>query len=190
MGNQFAVLEIEEIRNENVVVVQKQIQANSNAMVVQKNWAVEEPNNQLVVVEYGNNQTPTPSTTPTGKTLNAAAPEFNPTSPRTGVSKDGNKDSSIDKVKEKFAPNKESTSQWVQRTFGGNLVATNTSCQEIPSQDSFDANKLVKESGKIQLGEGKLWSHQTKEDSEENELLGDEEDSDAEDITEDDQDGE
>lgn len=77
-----------------------QIQANNNASVVQKNEGDHEANNQLVVVEDGNNRTPRPSPVLTGKTLNPAAPTFNPSSPRTGVSKEGKKGSSGVKAKD------------------------------------------------------------------------------------------
>lgn len=52
------------------------------------------------------------------KKLNPKAPVFNPNEQRNR---------SEDQVQ------KESTAQWVNITFGGNLVTTNKSCQEIPS---------------------------------------------------------
>lgn len=61
---------------------------------------------------------------------------------------------------------RESTSQWVNTTFGQD-VTTNQSCQEIPSQnvDSTATSEL----DRIQVDASKLWSDQAEEDSEEGE---------------------
>nr|XP_016509082.1 PREDICTED: uncharacterized protein LOC107826604 [Nicotiana tabacum] len=96
VGNKSAVFEVEEDGHVNTTV-----------------GGDNEANNQLVVVEDSNNRTHIPSPVTIGKTLNAAAPKFNPKSPGTGVSKEGNNGNSIDKVKDTFATNKESTSQWL-----------------------------------------------------------------------------
>lgn len=130
-----------------------------------------EDNNQLALVE----QSPiirslTANTTITGK-LNPEAAVFNP------------KPAGNDGVKEKLFvyptsmehPDngvKESTAQWVNKNFGGNLVTTNQSCQEIPSQ-TIDTNataKIHQETDRLQLSCGKLWSDQIEELSEEGEI--------------------
>lgn len=64
---------------------------------------------------------------------------------------------------------KESTAQWVQRAFVGTRVTVNTSCQEISSQEIYVVEELGKQSGQMQLGEGKLWCDQVEEHSEEKE---------------------
>ncbi|OIT27687.1 hypothetical protein A4A49_22501 [Nicotiana attenuata] len=81
---------------------------------------------------------------------------------------------------------KESTATWVSRTFNENLVATNQSCQDIPSQATeIDAAlKLTNVNGNLQLDGRKIWSQQVEEDPEEGELpegaIGEEESSDEE----------
>ncbi|OIT26351.1 hypothetical protein A4A49_28016 [Nicotiana attenuata] len=91
------------------------------------------------------------------KSLNPKAPEFNPTG----------------KGSNEEVP-KDSTSQWVSRTFGqaanANLVATIQSCQEIPSQDTFATGDVDKNIDKTKLG-GKLWADQLEEDSKEGEIV-------------------
>lgn len=67
----------------------------------------------------------------------------------------------------------ESTSQWVNRNFGsGNVVATNRSCQDIPSQNTNTVNSFEEptESERLLLTEGKLWEEQIEEGSEEGEI--------------------
>lgn len=59
--------------------------------------------------------------------------------------------------------NKESTAQWVQRTFNANTVATNTSCQDTPSQDSRVEGELAKKLEKIQAVGAKIRSESVKE---------------------------
>lgn len=158
----------------------QQVQIANEFAILEVDEGENNENKQLVLVEESNEQMSSrhhPNTTPV----------FNSTSPGTGVSIEGNK--GISQVKDKKNPstNKESTSQWVQRTFGANLVTTNTSCQEIHSQNTLEADAMIKESGRIQLGQGNLWSDQIEEDSEEDNLFGDEEDSD--DLPEEDQEG-
>lgn len=63
--------------------------------------------------------------------------------------------------------NKESTTQWVQRTFAGNNVTINTFCQEVLSQETHIIAELGKQAGPVHLGEGKLWCDQEEEHSEE-----------------------
>ncbi|XP_019257603.1 PREDICTED: uncharacterized protein LOC109235805 [Nicotiana attenuata] len=81
---------------------------------------------------------------------------------------------------------KEATTAWVNRIFAEKIVATNQSCQDIPSQDTeVDATiKEVNANERLQISGGKLWDAQTEEDSEEGELpegaSGEEESSDEE----------
>lgn len=55
---------------------------------------------------------------------------------------------------------------------GGNLVATNRSCQEILSQNADTTNSFEEpmEKERLQLSGGKLWTDQIEEDSEEGEI--------------------
>lgn len=74
-----------------------------------------------------------PNPTLTGKSLNLAAPFYKPTSPRIEASMDINKGGVERSGKENNqATLKESTAQWVNRAFGGN-VTTNISCQDVLS---------------------------------------------------------
>lgn len=73
----------------------------------------------------------------------------------------------------------------MQRTFTANAAATNTSCQEIPSQDTRREGELAKKSVKVQASDigsemfkdndrvqwsgGRLWANQIEEDTEEGE---------------------
>lgn len=170
-------------------VIQKQPQAKDDA-VIQKNGAVSQNNNQVALVAEGDNQSALNSPFPSGKPLNPAAQKFNPITIGTGGSHKGNKGSAGTKGKENIAANKEATTQWVQQTFAENLVATNTSCQEVPFQESLEPNMFNKEPGKLHIGEVKVWTEQIEEDSEEGEFLGNEDCSEDLNKAEDDQDGE
>lgn len=69
-------------------------------------------------------------------------------------------------------------------------MATNTSCQEVPFQESLEPNMFNKEPGKLHIGEVKVWTEQIEEDSEEGEFLVNEDCSENLNKAEDDQDGE
>ncbi|OIT08904.1 hypothetical protein A4A49_58921, partial [Nicotiana attenuata] len=90
------------------------------------------------IVEVGNKSTVNPA-----KKLNHTAAVFTPKS--TGIGSTTNKE---DNEKHKSMNNemvednqKDSTVAWVNRAFNANIVATNQSCQEVPSQATeIDAN--------------------------------------------------
>ncbi|OIT19230.1 hypothetical protein A4A49_57753, partial [Nicotiana attenuata] len=67
---------------------------------------------------------------------------------------------------------RESTTSWVNRAFNSNVVATNQSCQDVPSQATeIDATlKNINDIDGIQADGRKIWSQQVEEDSEEGEL--------------------
>lgn len=109
--------------------------------------------------------------------LNPVAPAFNPNSNEIASSKKGNNFKSTgnengDRLVAHQGVPKESTAQWVNRTFVGN-VTTNQSCQEIPSQsvDVTAVDGMSKGDERLQFSGGKLWCYQVEDDSEERELL-------------------
>ncbi|OIT19316.1 hypothetical protein A4A49_58484, partial [Nicotiana attenuata] len=67
---------------------------------------------------------------------------------------------------------RDSTVDWVNRAFNANTVATNQSCQEVPSQATeIDANlRNINITEDIQAEGRKIWSQQVEEDSDEGEL--------------------
>ncbi|OIS97324.1 hypothetical protein A4A49_02689 [Nicotiana attenuata] len=130
-----------------------------------------EENNQLVVVEDNSPARILADNIPAPKKLNPTAAVFTPKS--TGVEstsrrvKEGNVNDKEKAIVE--GAQKESTATWVSRTFNENLVATNQSCQEIPSQATeIDATlTLTNVNGNLQLDGRKIWSQQVEEDPEE-----------------------
>lgn len=148
----------------------QQIQVANKFIALEDQDGEDVENNQLMVIEES---TEARSPNLTG-TLNPKAAEFTPKSVGIGSSAKKGKNSKRTGNGSVVAKGvqKESTAAWVNRTFAGNIVATNQSCQEIPSEATeFDAS--VKESNvneRLQLSGGKLWSAQTEEDSEEGEL--------------------
>ncbi|OIS95636.1 hypothetical protein A4A49_58716, partial [Nicotiana attenuata] len=118
------------------------------------------------------NNSPKKNHNGSGKSLNPTAPIFSPTAPTNQT------------VNEEVR-NAKSTAAWVQRAFVGNTVGINTSCQDIPSQDTRVEGELAKMSAKVnatdavprdgefksservQRSGGKLWSNQIEEDPEE-----------------------
>lgn len=123
--------------------------------------------------------------TRTEKRLNSVAPTASPNS--VGVVAQNECEESRSKGRNTDEKSrKETTTQWVQRTFNGNVVATNTSCQDIPSQDTRVEGQLVKNTKneltvdakfekfrsneRIKWSGGRLWADQTEEDSEEGEI--------------------
>ncbi|OIT19349.1 hypothetical protein A4A49_64453, partial [Nicotiana attenuata] len=93
----------------------------------------EDDNNQLEMVEV-NKIAGTPDKYT--KRLNAKAAQFTPKS--TGVGSTTIREKELQHKEEENAKvkdvQKESTAAWVSKTFMKNVVATNQSCQEIPSQ--------------------------------------------------------
>ncbi|OIT29667.1 hypothetical protein A4A49_60295, partial [Nicotiana attenuata] len=133
-------------------------------------------NNQLVVVEENSKEkSPAQSNKSTGK-LNPSAPTFRPAASRINSSKVGDKTKASDagkgdKITTEQGGIKESIAQWVGRTFADN-VATNQSCQEIPSQsvDFTAIDGITEGDEREQLNGKKLWLQQIEEDTEEGEL--------------------
>ncbi|OIS97327.1 hypothetical protein A4A49_60563, partial [Nicotiana attenuata] len=133
-------------------------------------------NNQLVVVEDNSKEkSPAQSIKSTGK-LNPSAPTFRPAASGIDSSKIGDKTKASDagkgdKITTEQGGIKESTAQWVGRTFADN-VATNQSCQEIPSQsvDFTAIDGITEGDEREQLNGKKLWLQQIEEDTEEGEL--------------------
>ncbi|OIT38083.1 hypothetical protein A4A49_60368, partial [Nicotiana attenuata] len=122
----------------------------------------------------------------TARKLNPAAPEFNLNSAGIG-STNGGADSNTRGGGQEEIRGKESTAQWVQRAFNGNAggitVGVNTSCQDIPSQDTLVDKELAsnpeiqtndtvfpKVNEKVQWSGGKLWSNLREEDSDADEV--------------------
>lgn len=89
-------------------VIQKQPQTKDD-VVIQKNGAVSQNNNQVALVAEGDNQSALNNHFPSGKPLNPAAQKFNPITIGTGGSHKGNKGSACTKGKENIAANKEAT---------------------------------------------------------------------------------
>ncbi|OIT22329.1 hypothetical protein A4A49_58094, partial [Nicotiana attenuata] len=146
--------------------------------------------NQLALVEPTTNQeSPIKKANETGR-LNVDAPAFNPNSSGIVASNVGNSDKPTENGKGDLLVadqnvTKESTVQWVDRTFIGN-VQTNQSCQEVPSQsvDLIAVDGISKDGERLQISRNKVWSQQAEEDSEEGELpdgaCGEEESTDEE----------
>ncbi|OIT29267.1 hypothetical protein A4A49_17178 [Nicotiana attenuata] len=137
----------------------KQVQVANKFAVLEVVDEEDEPNNQLALVEavntptnpvngnQGENQQQPKATTPNTGTLNLAAPAFNLN--LSGIGSSNVRVNSSPKSKSKEVPKtKESTAQWVERTFnantGGGIVGINTSCQDIPSQDTMVDKELDK----------------------------------------------
>ncbi|XP_016484601.1 uncharacterized protein LOC107805125 [Nicotiana tabacum] len=143
----------------------QQVQTTNNFAILEIEEGDKEDNNQLVLVEISNvdrSHKVSPRVTKNGTPrsaikLNPKASVFNPN------------DKGIETV---CQLQKESTTQWVSRNFGGGLVSTNRSCQQIPSQtvDTAKSIALLMEEVKQQASGGKLWSEQIEEDSEEGEI--------------------
>ncbi|OIS95635.1 hypothetical protein A4A49_04517 [Nicotiana attenuata] len=175
-----------------VVAATQQIQITNMFAALEGNDGANEDNNQLVVVE--DNSTAIPATnSPIVKKLNPTAAVFTPKSTGVGSTsmrgKENNPNEKNNTIVEGMQ--KESTAVWVSRTFNEKIVATNQSCQEIPSQTTeIDAVfKVDNVKGNLQLDGRKVWSQQVEEDQEEGELpegaSGEEESSDEENDQED-----
>nr|XP_009618481.1 uncharacterized protein LOC104110653 [Nicotiana tomentosiformis] len=148
VGNKFAVLEVEEIGNENLTMVQKQIQVDNNVVVVQNNGGDHEANNQLVVIEDGNNRTLRPSPVPTGKTLvnaNNVQKHPNPTPKDTRII--------LNPKTPSFIP----TSSEINATKEANVT----------KKDNHDHELLEEE---INFTGGRLWCDHEEDDSDEGDL--------------------
>ncbi|OIT20147.1 hypothetical protein A4A49_65944, partial [Nicotiana attenuata] len=122
------------------------------------------------VVEVGNK-----STVNSTMKLNHTVAVFTPKS--TGI---GSTTSKEDTEKHKSKNNEtvednqgDSTIAWVNRAFNANTVATNQSCQEVPSQATeIDATlRNINVTEDIQAEGRRIWSQQVEEDSDEGELL-------------------
>ncbi|OIT19121.1 hypothetical protein A4A49_64161, partial [Nicotiana attenuata] len=121
------------------------------------------------IVEVGNK-----STVNSTMKLNHTAAVFTPKS--TGI---GSTTSKEDTEKHKSKNNemvednqRDSTVAWVNRAFNANTVATNQSCQEVPSQATeIDATlRNINVTEDIQAEGRRIWSQQVEEDSDEGEL--------------------
>ncbi|OIT28157.1 hypothetical protein A4A49_27711 [Nicotiana attenuata] len=114
--------------------------------------------------------------TPKQKELNPNASVFTPKSTGVASSKRGNVENVGENrtlAKEGTNKGKESTAQWVNRTFPVLNVTTNQYCQELPSQ-SLDTNMIPEQENlkdKVTFVGGRLWGQQHEEESDEGEFL-------------------
>ncbi|XP_070015217.1 uncharacterized protein [Nicotiana sylvestris] len=133
-------------------------------------------NNQLAIVEVNASQnSPVQNSNEAGR-LNPAAPAFRPTDFGIASSKVGNTPNSKeagkgDRVTIDQGVPKETTAQWVGRTFVNN-TATNQSYQDVHSQSMkfTGIDGIVEGDEGLQLDGKKLWHQQTEVDSEEGEV--------------------
>ncbi|OIT03570.1 hypothetical protein A4A49_57545, partial [Nicotiana attenuata] len=166
--NKYAVLEDAkdgDVQGKQLAIIEEMalgaVQSDPKSPGKGKNGAVQ--NNQQQVTTF------------TGR-LNPAAQEFNPNSAGIESTNGGANGKEI-------PMGRETTSQWVKRAFKANDVGTNTSCQEIPSQDTMVDRELANnpeiqanDIPVLKVGErdqrigGRLWSDQRKIDSEEDEV--------------------
>ncbi|OIT21953.1 hypothetical protein A4A49_35477 [Nicotiana attenuata] len=126
--------------------------------------------NQLAIVEEGDVQN-----TPTQKVLNPDAAVFTPKSTGVASSKRGNVQPNGEKNLSKPAADggKETTLQWVNRTFPDPKVTTNQSCQEITFQ-SLDTSIIPEQENlkdRVNFTGGRLWDQKHEEESDEGEFL-------------------
>ncbi|OIT24175.1 hypothetical protein A4A49_33958 [Nicotiana attenuata] len=171
--------------------VVQQIQTANKFAALQEDDGEINKENQLAIVEEPVDQRSPIKNNKKAGLLNPAAAVF---TPRSGVASskrgkgadhsgvDGVAKAANSAVIEKIP--KESTTQWVSRTFADN-IATNQSCQEIPSQSiEFDAVERVSKNERLQISGNKLWHEQTEEESDEGEVpfgaIGEEESADEE----------
>ncbi|OIT25809.1 hypothetical protein A4A49_26628 [Nicotiana attenuata] len=148
----------------------QQIQTTNKFAVLQEE---EESNagSQVAIVEEFEVQN-----TPIQKKLNPAAAGFTPKS--TGVAssnrgKEVNLKEAGNLAKVPTERGKESTAQWVNRTFPLPNVTTNHSCQEFPSQ-SLDASVIPEQEclkDRVNFVGGRLWDDQHEEETDEGEFL-------------------
>lgn len=139
----------------------KQVQIGNKFAFLEMLDEEEEADNQLVLVGEKGQHSRTVSTLPDGKHNLAqqsqkpnptTARRLNPTAPIINStlamieSKKARPDISPIGISNEEPRNKESTTQWVQRTFNGSIVAINTSCKYIPSQDTHVEGQLAKQS--------------------------------------------
>lgn len=168
----------------------KQVQVANKFAVLEVIDEEDEPGNQLALVEAS----ATPKAPGNGNqderqkhtgNLNPAAPAFTPNSSGIGSANDRVNTSPKGKAKE-IHKTKESTAQWVERTFntktGEGSVGINISYQDIPSQDTMVDKELAKSPAlpdgtkfptlqeRVQWRGGRLWSDQREEDSEADEV--------------------
>ncbi|XP_070017818.1 uncharacterized protein [Nicotiana sylvestris] len=151
--NQFAVLEIENGEtnegNQLAVVEESPVQKTTGNNDIQQNNCTAGVENELEEQEFDFSTrqmvqkvtSPSSSRRQSSKTqpkkLNHAAPTFNPTAIRNHAA---NRESIADCVQQHLGNEQHfdnySTAQWVQEAFKNNVVQVNTSCQDIPSQDT------------------------------------------------------
>ncbi|OIT03716.1 hypothetical protein A4A49_24121 [Nicotiana attenuata] len=156
----------------NVTTTQQFQLANKFAVLGNKEGETDEAN-QLALVNPINVSSPTAATQANGRSLNATAPAFDLKASGTKARKERNGTKEAEYTGEKTQEQrKESTSQWVNRTFALNNVTMNQSCQEIPSQatdpEEIAEQELLKK--KVNWTGGKLWNNQTEEDPDEGDL--------------------
>ncbi|OIT26542.1 hypothetical protein A4A49_58912, partial [Nicotiana attenuata] len=169
-------------------VAEQSVQTTNKFVVLEVQEDENNKNNQLALVEDNSKKNSPVQKTNESENLNLNVQVIKPTVSRIASSKVDNQANLNEGRKgdkemvEQCVP-KEATAHWVSRTFGGN-VATNQSCQEIPSQSwEFTAIDRIPEGDeREQLNGKKLWHQQTEVDSEEGELpdgaTGEEESSD------------
>ncbi|OIT26694.1 hypothetical protein A4A49_55970, partial [Nicotiana attenuata] len=145
----------------------QQIQTSNMFAVLEVQEDDDAGRNQLV--EVGNK-----STVNSNMNLNLTAAVFTPKS--TGIGSTASKEDTEkhkNKNDEMVEDNqRDSTVAWVNRAFNANTVATNQSCQEIPSQATeIDATlRNINATKEVQAEGRKIWSQQVEEDSDEGEL--------------------
>ncbi|OIS99804.1 hypothetical protein A4A49_62734, partial [Nicotiana attenuata] len=156
--------------------VDQQIQIANQFVALQEDDGEANDGNQFAIVEDPMGQRSPVQNTKEAGLLNAVATEF---TPRSGVASSKRGKGADPRRAENVANTnmplvekgtKESTTQWVSRTFADN-VATNQSCQDIPSQSiEFDVVDKMPKNEQLQIAGNKLWLEQTEEDFEEGEL--------------------
>lgn len=138
VGNKFALLGVEE----EVAVGDSEVQESIGGQetVQNKLLAVIDEVQEVIQLDKvspvkGGNQgkchSPKNNNTGSGKMLNPSAPKFNPMANGQQLATVGVRIN-------------ETTADWVQRTFGGNVADINTSCQDIPYQDTRVEGELAK----------------------------------------------
>ncbi|OIS98068.1 hypothetical protein A4A49_06560 [Nicotiana attenuata] len=153
--------------------VNRQIQVVNKFAVLENEESDVDGANQVATVNTNNISSPNATSQVSGRSLNAAAPVFYPISNGKKTRKENNGIKDAVHIGEKSnGQGKESTAQWVSRTFAVNNVIMNQSCQEIPSQatdpEELAEHELLKQ--KVNWTGGRLWSNQTEEDPDEGDL--------------------
>lgn len=141
----------------------QEIQTNNKFVVLELEDGEMKDNNELALLATSAFSRSPNADPHTRKGLSKSPKKLNPKAPIFNPKDNGN--GSTPQIQ------KETTSQWVNRTFGGNLVTKNRSCQDTPSQtvDTSKTNDVSVEKEQVQLGKSKLWSDQVENVSEKGE---------------------